>query len=55
MKRLSESEKAFEWVGTVTNPKYERNYQVGKLENWLGDTRSIFHVIGTRDGLQKKI
>ena len=35
VKSLSESEKAFEWVGTVPNPKDERKYQVGKLENGL--------------------
>ena len=41
MKTRSESEKYFEWVGTITNPKYERNYQVGKLEKWLGDTKQV--------------
>ena len=43
---ISESDKYFEWVGTVTKPKDERNYQVGKLEKWLGDTRASYHVIG---------
>ena len=28
LKSLSKSEKSLEWVETVTNPKYERNYQV---------------------------
>ena len=29
MNSLSEIEKDFEWVGTVTNLNYEYNYQVG--------------------------
>ena len=35
LKILSEREKYFELVGTVTKPKDEHNYQVGKLENAL--------------------
>ena len=35
VKSLSESEKYFEWVVTVTNPKDGCNYQVGKSENRL--------------------
>ena len=32
MNSLSESEKYFDWVGTVTNTKDERNYQDGNME-----------------------
>ena len=37
VKSPSENEKDFEWLGTVTNPKYESNYQVGTLVRWIGD------------------
>ena len=31
VKISSISKKYFEWVGTVTNPKYEHNYQFGRI------------------------
>ena len=42
MKNLSENEKYFKWVGNVTDPKYERNYQVGKLKKMAGRYWSKF-------------
>ena len=54
MKSLSESENYYKWVGTLTNPKDERNDGAGRLEKLLGDTRSSCHVIGIRYGLQNQ-
>ena len=36
-------------VETVTNPKYERNYQVGKLEKRSGYIGTSCYVIGVKD------
>ena len=41
-------------MGTVTNPKDERKYQVGKLENWIGDNGVSCHVIGISNGWQNQ-
>ena len=51
---LSLSEKYFEWVVTVTNPKDERSYRVGKLGKWLEDTGESCCVIGIRDGINNQ-
>ena len=51
MESLREIEKDPEWVGTVTKPKYECNYQVGTLVKWFRDTGASCHVIGTRGEL----
>ena len=48
---ISSIEKDYEWVGSVTNPKDECNYQVGKLVKWLGDTGASSYVIGISDVL----
>ena len=54
MNILSKSEKYYEWVVTVNNPKDESNCQVGKLEKYLVDTGASFHVIGISDVLQNQ-
>ena len=51
VKIISSREKDSEWVGSVTNPKDECNYQVGKLVKWLGDTGASSYVIGISDVL----
>ena len=50
----NESEKYIKWLRSVTNPKYEHNYQVGKVEKWLGDTGASCHVVGISDRLQNQ-
>ena len=52
VKSQSESDKGFEQVGTVTNTKDERNYQVVKLYKWIVDTGASCHVIGITYGTQ---